>query len=105
MKKILLGLATVALTVASAATNYKLTLFQNSTIGSTELKPGDYKVEMKDNKALVKGGKNVVEADAKLETTNEKYSTTSVRYSNADGKMKIQEIRLGGTNSKIVFNN
>jgi hypothetical protein len=105
MKKTLFVFATLALAMASAATNYKLTLFQPSMISGTELKPGDYKIEMKDNKVVVKGGKNVVETDGKLETTNEKFSTTSVRYTNADGKMKVQEIRLGGTNSKIVFNN
>ena len=105
MKKILFGFTTLALVVASAATNYKVTLFQTSMIAGTELKPGDYKIEMKDNKVVVKSGKNVVEADGKLETGNEKFNTTSVRYTNTDGKMKVQEIRLGGTNSKIVFNN
>ena len=105
MKKILFGFATLALAVASAASNYRVTLFQPSMINGTELKPGDYKIEVKDNKAVVKGGKNVVEADVKMETANEKFSTTSVRYTQADGKYKVQEIRLGGTNSKIVFNN
>jgi hypothetical protein len=105
MKKILFGFTTLALVVASAATDYKLTLLQPMMIAGTELKPGDYKIAMKDNKVVVKSGKNVVEVDGKLETTNEKFSTTAVRYTNADGKMKIQEIRLGGTNSKIVFNN
>jgi hypothetical protein len=105
MKKIFFGFATLALAVASAAASYKVTLFQASTINGTELKPGEYKIEFKDNKAVVKGGKNVVEADAKLENGSEKFATTSVRYTNTDGKMKVQEIRLGGTTSKIVFNN
>ena len=105
MKKIFFGFATLALAVASAAASYKVTLFQPSTINGTELKPGDYKIELKDNKAVVKGGKSVVEADAKLENGSEKFGTTSVRYTNADGKMKVQEIRLGGTTSKIVFSN
>lgn len=104
MKKILIAFATVALAVASAAANYKVTLFQPSTIAGTELKPGDYKIEVKDNKAVVKSGKTVVEADVKIETTNEKFGSTSVRYSAADGKYQVQEIRLGGTNTKLVFN-
>ena len=105
MKKIFFGFATIALAVVSAGANYKLTLFQPSTINGTELKPGDYKIEFKDNKAVVKGSKNVVEADAKMETGGEKFGSTSVRYTSVDGKMKVQEIRLGGTNSKIVFTN
>jgi len=96
---------TLALALASAATNYRVTLFQPSLINGTELKPGEYKIELKDNKAVVKGGKSVVEADVKVESAGEKFSSTSVRYTNADGKYKVQEIRLGGTNSKIVFNN
>jgi hypothetical protein len=104
MKKTLFVFATLALAVASAAASYKVTLFQPSLVNGTELKPGDYKIELKDNKALFKGGRSTVEADVKVESTTEKFSSTSVRYTNADGKFKVQEIRLGGTNSKIVFN-
>lgn len=106
MKKVLIGFATLALAVVSAATTHKVTLFQPSTINGTELKPGEYKIEVNDNKAVVKGGgKEMVQADVKMETANEKFSSTSVRYTNADGKYKVQEIRLGGTNQRIVFNN
>lgn len=105
MKKILIAFTTLALAVASAATTHKLTLFQNSTLAGTELKAGDYKIEVNDNKAVVKGGRNVVEAPVKVETADQKFSSTSVRYNNADGKFKIQEIRLGGTNTKLVFDN
>jgi len=104
MKKILFGFTTLALALASAA-SYNVTLFQPSMVAGQELKPGEYKIELKDNKAVVKSGKTVVEADVRVETADQKFSSTSVRYTNADGgKMKIQEIRLGGTNSKIVFN-
>ncbi len=105
MKKIVLGFATLALAIASAATNYKVTLFQNSTIGGTELKPGEYKLEVNDNKVVVKSGKKTIEADVKVETANEKFGATSVRYNTADGKNQVQEIRLGGTNTKLVFSN
>jgi hypothetical protein len=45
-----------------------------------------------------------VEAAAKIETADSKFSSTSVRYTSEGGKMKIQEIRLGGTNQKLIFN-
>ena len=105
MKKTLFVFATLALAMASAAASYKVTLFQPATLNGTELKAGEYKVELKDSKAVLKVGKSVIEANAKLESTNEKFNNTTVRYDNSDGKMKIQEIRLGGTNSKIVFSN
>lgn len=105
MKKLILAFTTVALAIASAAASYRVTLFQPSVIAGTELKPGEYKIELKDNKAVVKGGKNVVEAKVKVETADQKFGSTSVRYSNGDGKYHVQEIRLGGANTKLIFEN
>jgi len=90
----------VALMVASAAT-YNVTLFQPSTVAGKELKAGDYKVTLDGDKAIISMGKQKVEAPAKIETADTKFSSTSVRYTTEDGKM---EIRLGGTNQKVVFN-
>lgn len=102
MKKLVLAFATIALAVASAASTYRVTLFQPSNFGGTELKAGEYKIEVKDNKAVVKDGKKMVEADVKVETEGQKFSATTVRYMEGG---KIQEIRLGGTNTKLVFTN
>jgi hypothetical protein len=38
-----------------------------------------------------------------VEEASEKFSRDSVRYTEVDGKMKVREIRLGGTNTKLVF--
>jgi hypothetical protein len=92
-----------ALAVASAAT-HSVTLFQPSIVNGTELKPGDYKIEVKDQTAVISKGKNTVEAPVKIETSDSKYASTSVRYQNGDGKLRVQEIRLGGTKTKLVFN-
>lgn len=94
---------TVSLMVASAAT-YNVTLFQPSVVSGTELKPGDYKLTVEDGKAMIVKGKEKVEAAVKLENGDTKNSSTSVRYINENGKMKVQEIRLGGTNTRVVFN-
>lgn len=100
MKKLLIGFTTVALAVASAGTKYNVTLFQPSTVNGTELKPGDYKVEVDGSKAIFKTGKKVVEAPVKVEETSNKFSTNTVRY--VEGT-HVQEIRLGGTHTKLVF--
>ena len=84
---------------------YRVNLLQPSVIAGQELKPGEYKIELRDNKAIVTSGKTTVETDVKVETSDTKFSTTSVRYTNGDGKYKVQEIRLGGTNTRLVFNN
>ena len=99
--KFLLALSTLALAVASAATSYSVKLFDVSTLNGTQLKPGDYRLELKDDKAVLKLGKLVVEAPVKIENTPAKIAATSVKY--VDGR--IQEIRLGGTTTKLVFEN
>lgn len=103
-KKLLVVFALLGLAVASAK-QYSLTLFQPSVLGATELKAGDYKVEVTGDKVVIKSGKVTGEAAVKVETGNEKFRSTSVRYANGDGKYQIQEIRLGGTNMKLIVNN
>ena len=100
--KLLILALTVGLMVASAS-SYNLTLFQPSVVAGKELKAGDYKVTVDGDKAIISMGKEKVEAPAKIETGATKFSSTSVRYASDGGKMKIQEIRLGGTKQKLVF--
>ena len=100
MTKFVLAFATLAL-AANAATTYKLTLFQPTVINGTELKPGDYKIELNGDKAVFnKQGKAVIEAPVTVQETTAKFPTNMVRY--MEGQ-KVQEIRLGGTRTKLVF--
>lgn len=103
-KKLLVAFAVLGLAVASAKT-YSITLFQTSVLGSTELQAGDYKLEVTNDKVVIRSGRRSHEAPVKVETGNEKYKSTTVRYANGGGKYKIQEIRLGGTNMKLIVNN
>ena len=105
MNKILLTFATLGLAAASAASNYKVTLFQPSIVAGQELKPGEYKVELKDSTAVISKGKQSVEAAVHTETSDTKFASTTVRYKNGDGKYRLEEIHLGGTTTKIVFAN
>ncbi len=104
MKKFVFGFAVMALTIAGAAESYRVTLLEPSVIAGKTLKPGDYKVTVENNKATIKG-KETVEADVKVETADKKFSTTAVRYMQADGKNKVQEIRVGNSKTKLVFAN
>lgn len=103
-KKILIAFATLALAVAGAASSYRVTLFQKSEIGGKQLKPGDYKMSLDGDKVVLSQGKDTVEATGKVESTSTKFSTTTVRYSGGESNSRIQEIRIGGTNTKVVFN-
>ena len=105
MKKLAVCFCSLAVAVASAASNYSVTLFEPSTFGAKELKPGDYRLELNGDKAVIKAGKNTVEAAVKVENGPEKFQHTVVKYGVGDGKYRVQEIRIAGTNTTIVFNN
>ena len=102
INKILLLSAVLVLAGLASAKSYSITLYEPSLIGGTELKPGEYSLELKDEKVVIKKGKQTGEAAVKVETADSKYSSTSVRYRNGDGKYRIQEIHLGGTTMKLV---
>jgi hypothetical protein len=102
IKNVLLGFATAALAVASAAGSYNVTFYQPVTINGEQLKPGDYKLELKDeNTAVLKQGKNTTEVPVKVETEKQKFARNSVRLNGA----QVEEIRLGGTDKRVVIEN
>jgi hypothetical protein len=104
-KKFLLAIGVAGLAIASAkAKAYSIQLYEPAMLGSMTLAPGEYKVDVDGDKAVVRNGKTVGEAPVKVESADTKYNTTTVRFTNGDGKMHIQEIHVGGTKTKLVFN-
>jgi hypothetical protein len=103
MRKLLI--LSLALSVAAVAgeKSFKVTLFQPSTVGSTELQPGEYKLDLDGSKVVIRSGKNTTEAEVKVETGDKKFNSTSVRYENGNGNYRVQEIRLGGTKTTLIF--
>jgi len=100
LKRLMFGMGTVALAVASAAGNYSLELSQPTWVGSTQLKPGTYKVAMQGSTAVFTSGKKTVaEAPVSVQKGTHKVSSTEVETSDS----KIKEIRPGGTDSRLVF--
>lgn len=102
LKKLVVLFVMLAVGIASAKT-YTVTLFQPSLVAGTELKPGEYRVEVQDGKVVIRSGKLRVEAPVRVETAESRFTSTSVRYAGSEGAARIQEIRLGGTNLKLVF--
>jgi hypothetical protein len=102
LNKILLTVTTAGLmTLSAAGVTYKISLLDDSVIAGQQVKAGDYKVELKDNNtAVLVHGKKSIEVPAKAETSRTKFSQTEIQYSTDN---KLQEIRVGGTNTKIVF--
>jgi hypothetical protein len=102
MRKAALFFAAAGLALAGSHT-YTVNLLVKSTLGATELKPGEYKVEVNDQKATIRQGKVQSESPVKVEENDVKFATTTVRYGTSDGKSRIQEIHIGGTKTKLVF--
>jgi hypothetical protein len=101
-KKLLVSAIAFAGMALAAGKSYTVTLYGPAMVGNTELKAGEYRVEVDHDKAVIKSGKTQKEATVKVETAESKYTNTTVRLG-AGEKPQIQEIRLGGTNTKLVF--
>jgi hypothetical protein len=99
IKNILLGFATIALAVASAASTYNITFYQPVMLNGTELKAGDYTLELKDNSALIKQGDSVTEAPVTVRTAGKSYDRNIVRLEHR----RVEEIGIAGTNTRILF--
>lgn len=92
-------LATLAVGIANAAPQYDVTLYDNVSVGGTQLKAGDYKVEMQGEKAVFKSATKTVEIPATLGKSDQMYTSTVLITQHS----KLQEIDLGGTQDKILF--
>ena len=103
-RKFLLSFAILALSAVASAKSYTVTLFQPSIVGGAELQPGEYKLDLSESKVTLRNGKKSAEATVTVESADQKFPSTSIRYRNGDGKYRIQEIRLGGTKTRLVFN-
>jgi hypothetical protein len=100
VKNVLLGFATAALAVASAASSYNVTFYQPVTINGAQIKAGDYTLELKDdNMAVIKQGDTVTEAPVKVKNDKQTYSRNIVRLD----RSRVEEIRLAGTSKRLLF--
>jgi hypothetical protein len=100
-KKFVLSFVILALAAAFAGTvpsvhSYRITLAQAAVVNGTDLKAGEYRLNVDTSKITLVNGKLSVEAPAKIE---KKFDDTAIRYS---GRV-IAEIRIGGTKTKIVL--
>jgi hypothetical protein len=105
MNKVLVMFATLALALASAADKaYHVTLNEAASVNGTQLQPGEYKLQIEGDKVVLKlGKKTALEAPAKVETADHKFETTSVAIQTAGSKPVLSEIRIGGTNQRVIF--
>jgi len=104
MKKLVCLLAIAASLAVAGPKSYYLKLYQASTLGGKRLSPGEYKVEIVDQKAVIRNSDVKAEAPVTVETADTKYKTSAVRLVGGGDAPRIDTIKLGGTNMKLVFN-
>lgn len=103
IKRCLLVLSVISMAIASAASNtFRIDLYQPTVVNGTSFKPGEAKLEIKENKAVLKQGKTTVEASVKVESVKEKYLYTTVGYKDGS-KNEIKDISIAGTTTHIIF--
>jgi hypothetical protein len=100
MKHFALFVFAASLALAGSG-NYRVSLYQPTTVSGMEFKRGDVTLELKDNKALLKQGKNAIEATVTVENSKDKYPSTSVGYK--EDNHEIRDIRVGGTTLHVLF--
>ena len=101
-KRFVLAFAILGLAAASAAT-YRVTLSQPSKVEGKQLKAGEYRLNVENSKLTIVNGKQSVEVSVKVQTGDTKFESTAVRYSGTGDKVSITEIRIGGTKTKLLF--
>jgi hypothetical protein len=96
-------LAAIALTVPAFAKPFAKTInvAQNAKLGKSELKAGEYRLEIEGNKATVQKGKQIVaESEGRWEERSAKSSYDSLLISE-NGQVK--EVRFAGQTRVFVF--
>ena len=100
----LLSLSSV--TLLSAKKSYDITLGSPVMAGTVQIPAGEYHVKVEGNNAvfnMVDGDKSFT-APVKMENGQEKYDQTAVVSTTKDGTNRIESIELGGSRTKLEFN-
>lgn len=97
------SLCTLATGIASAASSYGVTLHAKTVIAGKELKAGSYRVQVDGNNATIKGEGGTVQTPVTTSQNDTKFDKTTVQYHLAEDKYALDEIRIGGTSTKLVF--
>jgi hypothetical protein len=96
------ALSLASLGIASAK-SYDLVLSAPAMAGTTELKPGEYKLKVDGSQAVITDQQNAksVTVPVKVQNSDKKFDYTTVESSKQGGMDTIQAIDLGGSNTRL----
>ncbi|MBI4903109.1 MAG: hypothetical protein HY820_05700 [Acidobacteria bacterium] len=96
-------LSVFALSLCMGASDSQLNLDKAAVVAGTQLKAGAYRIHVDGGKAVLKNSKVSVEAPVTVETSGTKFAKTTACCLKADGTYDLKEVRVGGTNQKLLF--
>jgi len=98
------ALVLASFTIANAK-SYDIVLSEAVTVGSVQLKPGEYRVKVEGTNAIFTNVDNdkTFTTPVKIENTGKKHDTTAVETTKAGGSDKVQAIELGGSETTLEF--
>jgi hypothetical protein len=108
LRGLISGVAAMLFVSATAMAN-TISLPYAGTLGGKQVAAGHYKITWEHHSptatvTLADGRKLVATAEGKVEERSTKFARNMVVYTTqSDGSQVITEIRLGGTNTAIVF--
>jgi hypothetical protein len=86
-----------------SAKTFNFTVTSPTTAGSSQLKPGDYKLKVDGSQAVLMDRKGNTLDTGKVEPADHKFNQTSISSSTASGANKLESIEFAGSNTKVVF--
>jgi len=89
----------------AGAKSYQVTLESASTAGTNELKAGQYDVKLEGSQVVFTdaGGGKSVSVPVTVEHGTKKFSGTVLESTTKDGKVTIEAIALGGSDTRVVL--
>ncbi len=104
LKKMLFAVAAFGIAVASAK-SYSVKLADPYTIGSTQLKPGNYRVTVNGTSAVLADPQKKIQVNGTIQNETRKFDDTAVvSTQQRRGASELKAIELGGTHMQVNFN-
>jgi hypothetical protein len=105
MRTIFVLLAAIGLSFAADTERHSITLQQTAVVAGTDLEPGRYVLALTGDQVELRRGDARVAARVRVETAEERFPRTTIRLEQdlKGGKYRVSQIRLGGTNRRLIF--
>ena len=102
---LLLGVLAMSILPIASAKSYTIAFTGLTVVGSTQLPAGEYTLKVEGSNAVISSVDNdkSVTVPVKIENADKKYGVTTVETTQEGNASHIDDILLGGSNTKLDF--